>query len=228
VKTEELADFYRSISADEKVVDRIIATATGRTRSAPPGRSPRRVWLPIAATVAVVVALALATAGLRTTGHDQPPGTRHSSPTVRKTITHANAVLPPVQPDTISGVVLYDGQPLEGAEVVVLLQLNGTESSKLKAGDVVPARALTVPTTDVHGSYTVRFTDADLADTKNQDGPYINFEIDANSAKGSGTWNYTAVLRNRHTTGLRIVFDLGRATVTVDGKTSPLPMYQTR
>lgn len=222
---EELERLYAEIQVDPEAERRVIAAVSASDR----GPSTRR-WVPMLAVATVIAVLAVVLA-LRPGGsHPTPPAQPTSlPPTPSGTVAPkpSQAIIPAPREDAIDGAVLHNGRPLAGASLQFRAWPNS--SVHLKKGQAVRQYLLGTAVTDEHGSFvlpvSVRTVPDKYLEGSRAQGGAINLQVDvATQEPGVGAFWFFPIdtTPSQHSKKSQLVFDLGRQTVRIDGKTQPL------
>lgn len=203
---DQLQRHYDRITVDpeseRRVRDAVLAAAPQPARG-------RQLLLSLAAAV-VVAAIAIVVAVTRPGhGRTEPTGSTTPPPT---------AAIPSRRPGAVTGAVLRSGRPVDAqVQVVAWPAVIG----HLKKGQPAPTRTAGSASTDSHGGFVIDIPTRVLV-PRFLSGPFIELEVDVSTSQNETEWDGSLRVVHGRTRALQLIFDFGRNTLTVNGKTSPL------
>jgi len=208
---QELERFYGDLRPDPDAERRVIAAVTASTTRAPRWRPVLVVALSAAAAVAAAVLVAV----LRPDGHSQQHVIHDGPATVR-------LVIPPAQRNAVVGAVADNGRPLAGARVTLMFEPPAKAVGQLKPGQAFPLFRAGSATTDDQGGFTITVNPATVP-PQYVEGSVLHADVTVELPDGRATGQPTPIRLTRgNSAPMRIVFDFGHKTITVNGETSAL------
>jgi len=218
---QELERFYGDLRPDPDAERRVIAAVTANSTV----RAPRwRPVLAVALSAAAITLAAVLVVALRPESRSHSPQkVTHGGPPATKVL--VPLVLPRARAGSVVGAVTDNGRPVSGARVYVQIFPSQEVEDRLKDGEAAPLLNAGDATTGADGGFSIAipakaFTRAWL--TGGANGFFnVDYELDL-PGRGVASMSAPINLRAGHTQPMRLIFDVGRMTVRVNGETSTL------
>jgi len=219
---QDLERFYSAIAVDTEVERRVRAAVTSR-----PGTSKRVPMVAgvLAAVAVVIVAVVWASVRHPNTGSlpadsDSPRPSVSPSSTAPSPIATASPSphllqSPPAVHNTVVGTIAFRGKPVNGAHVVISVF---PENDHTPVGHTVTVLNFKPELSGTGGAYRVHVPRKAFT-PKWSGSDYMNITVDVYSRSGSTEWNVPLDRHGYTTAPMRINFDLGKQTVTINGHT---------